>query len=72
MATVAALKMLVVGATGGLGQCLVREALERGHTVSVLVRDRAKLVTLLGDANVGRLASIHVGDAKNVSLAGAV
>jgi uncharacterized protein YbjT (DUF2867 family) len=72
MATAAAkLKMLVVGATGGLGQCLVREALSRGHIVSVLARDRAKLVSILGDATVGRLANIHVGDAKNPIIAGA-
>ena len=66
---VASVAMLVVGATGGLGRCLVREALERGHVVSVLVRDRAKLASILGDDIVGRLAAIHIGDARNPMVA---
>jgi putative NADH-flavin reductase len=35
--------MLIVGATGGTGRQLVAQALERGHTVTVLVRTPAKL-----------------------------
>ncbi len=34
----AALHVLVVGPTGGLGQHVVKEALAAGHTVSVLTR----------------------------------
>lgn len=64
------LKTLVVGATGGLGQCLVREALSRGHAVSVLVRDRAKLSTVLGDDVIARIVSVHVGDAKDAAFTG--
>ena len=37
------LSLLVVAATGELGKVIVKEALERGHAVSVLVRDEAKL-----------------------------
>ena len=36
-------RILVVGATGGTGQQLVRQALERGYEVTALVRDPAKL-----------------------------
>lgn len=53
--------VLIVG-VGGLGQCMVREALERGLRVSVLVRSRDKLVATLGEATAARLHSITVGD----------
>lgn len=54
--------ILVVG-VGGLGTHLVREALDRGAEVSVLVRDRAKLETRLDAATIGRLSRVTVGDA---------
>jgi len=63
-----ALNVLVVGATGGLGRAVVREALERGHRVSVLVRDTGKLQTVIGPDAMRRLAQIHVGDAINAQL----
>lgn len=34
----------VFGATGTIGSCIVAEALQRGHTVTAVVRDPAKLV----------------------------
>lgn len=37
------MKLLVFGATGGSGRELVRQALEQGHAVTVLVRDPAKV-----------------------------
>jgi uncharacterized protein YbjT (DUF2867 family) len=37
------LKLLVLGASGGVGQWLVRLAAERGHEVTALVRPTAKL-----------------------------
>ena len=37
------LRLLVVGATGGTGRQLVTQALERGHAVTALVRNRSKL-----------------------------
>ena len=58
------LKVLVVAATGGLGSSLVKEALSRGHTVSVFVRNEAKLNEELGDV-LSRLAAVHVGDARD-------
>lgn len=36
-------RLLVVGATGGTGRQLVAQALERGHEVTALVRDPARL-----------------------------
>jgi nucleoside-diphosphate-sugar epimerase len=36
-------RVLIVGATGGTGRLLVAQALERGLTVTVLVRDPARL-----------------------------
>lgn len=37
------MKLLIVGATGGTGRELVRQALEQGHTVTALVRTPRKL-----------------------------
>lgn len=36
-------RVLIVGATGGTGRQLVAQALERGHVVTALVRNPAKL-----------------------------
>ncbi|KAJ3067080.1 hypothetical protein HDU98_009702 [Podochytrium sp. JEL0797] len=57
-----ALNVLIVGATGGLGQCLTREALQRGHAVSVFVRSVDKLNQYLSN-ETSRLASTHTGSA---------
>ena len=42
------MKLLVLGATGGTGRWVVRQALEAGHTISALVREPAKLVPAPG------------------------
>ena len=59
----AMLRLLVVAASGGLGTAVVREALSRNHSVSVLVRSQDKLAAALGnDASLlTKLAAIHVG-----------
>ena len=44
--------ILVIGATGGTGQAIVREALDRGHRVSALVRSRDKAGPLLPGARL--------------------
>lgn len=36
------MKILIIGATGGTGKQLVQQALERGHSVSVFVRNPSK------------------------------
>jgi NAD(P)H-binding len=38
-----ALKIVVYGGTGNIGQRIVHEALNRGHTVTVVVRDPSAL-----------------------------
>jgi uncharacterized protein YbjT (DUF2867 family) len=35
------MKILVLGATGGTGRLIVHDALEKGHSVVVLVRSKA-------------------------------
>jgi len=37
------MKLLIIGATGGTGQQLVKQALEQGHILTVLVRDPKKV-----------------------------
>ncbi len=37
------MKVLVIGATRGIGLCFVEQALDRGHSVTALVRDPGKL-----------------------------
>ncbi|ORY44376.1 NAD(P)-binding protein [Rhizoclosmatium globosum] len=53
------LRVLVVGATGGLGSQLTRESLSRGHRVSVLVRSPEKLGHV---HDTSTLASVFTGD----------
>ena len=45
MTTIATKKVLVLGATGGTGQQVVAQALQRGHDVTVLVRSPQRLTT---------------------------
>lgn len=54
---------LVVGAAGGLGRCILREALSRGHAVSALVRSREKLAAALSPSELSSLRAVHEGDA---------
>ena len=61
--------LLVVGAAGGLGSAVVREALRRGHAVSVLVRSEQKLNETLG-ADVLRLKAVHVGSGNEPAVVG--
>lgn len=59
--------VLIVG-VGGLGKCMVLEALERKLRVSVLVRHRAKLEETLGAATVRRLDKVTIGDGTDPSV----
>jgi len=54
----AAPKLLVLGATGGTGRLIVRQALERGYDVTALVRSPEKGAGLAG-------ARTFVGDARD-------
>lgn len=57
-------RLLVVG-VGGLGTCVVSEALERGLAVSVVVRDEAALVQRISAATVDLLDTVIVGEGTN-------
>ena len=37
------MKIAIIGATGRQGSLLLREALQRGHQVTAIVRDKTKL-----------------------------
>jgi uncharacterized protein YbjT (DUF2867 family) len=41
-------KVLVLGATGGAGQLIVRDAVAKGHSVVALVRSKAGASDLAG------------------------
>jgi len=53
------MKILVIGATGGTGREVVRQALEKGHHVNALARSAADAAPLLPGAD------IHEGDARD-------
>lgn len=55
------LDVLIVG-VGGLGRCMVQEALGRNLRVSVLVRNRARLDADLGASTMARLRNVTLGD----------
>ena len=64
--------LLVVAAAGGLGSAVVREALQRNLSVSVLVRSPDKLREVLGPADVARLQAVHVGSAADAASVASV
>ena len=53
------MKLLVLGATGRTGRHIVTQALEKGHQVTILARDRSRV-----DDQHGRLRVIE-GDVRN-------
>lgn len=55
------MKVAVIGATGRTGRPLVEELLRRGHTVTALVRDRAKLGPL------AERVTVVTGDSRDVA-----
>ena len=52
------MKVLVLGATGGTGRLIVRDALEKGHSVVAMVRSKTSAPDLPG-------ADIIEGDARH-------
>ena len=65
-----AMKLLIIAASGGLGRTLVREALSRGHTVTCLVRSRAKLAGAL-EPELLRRVTVHEAAVTAASLSAA-
>ena len=63
------MKITVLGATGRTGRHVVRQALERGHTVTAVVRDASKLEPATGLTVV--TADVHDGPAIAAALRGA-
>ncbi|WP_018626708.1 NAD(P)-dependent oxidoreductase [Niabella aurantiaca] len=61
------MKIAIIGATGFVGSALVKEALERGHVVTALARDTAKIGGL-----TGRLTLKNVDVADEAALAAAL
>ncbi len=56
----ASLSLLIVAAGGGLGRAIIREALSRGASVSVLVRSAEKF-NQEAAADVPQLAAVYEG-----------
>jgi uncharacterized protein YbjT (DUF2867 family) len=56
------LRILVIAATGNLGQRITKMAVAAGHSVSVLVRSKEKLEKLFDSSRVGSLTAFE-GDA---------
>ncbi|KGH46816.1 hypothetical protein IN07_10260 [Modestobacter caceresii] len=52
MSTNAPTDVLVVGATGSIGELVVAESIRRGHRTRALVRDRGRTASLPGDAQI--------------------
>ena len=57
------LHLLIIAASGGLGTNLVLEALARGHTVSVLVRNADKLPPDVRS----KLSNVHIGSGDDIN-----
>ncbi|MFI6487702.1 NAD(P)-dependent oxidoreductase [Streptomyces sp. NPDC050564] len=63
------MKLTVFGATGGIGQEIVRQALKSGHQVTAVVRDPARLTVTGGGLEVFR-ADVTDPEALRAAVAG--
>ena len=67
----AMVKLAVVGATGGLGQCIVKQAAASGHTVTAVVRDAAKAAEAFAAFEVSiKVADLASGAGLSEAFAG--
>jgi len=63
-------KILVAGATGGVGEQIVRQLLAHGRSVRILVRDEAKATKLFADTGAPGNLEIVVGDVRRPETLG--
>ncbi len=61
MVTIEEMKIALLGATGFVGTALLSEALARGHQITAIVRDPAKLSTRHD------LLTVEAGDVENTA-----
>ncbi|MGW1404709.1 NAD(P)-dependent oxidoreductase [Streptomyces sp. NPDC002403] len=64
------MRITVFGATGGVGQEIVRQALAAGHQVTAVVRDPARLPVPLSDVQVHTVARVDDPEALREAVAG--
>jgi putative NADH-flavin reductase len=64
------MRITVFGATGGVGQEIVRQAVAAGHEVTAVVRDPARLPVPLSDVQVHAAAHIDDPEALREAVAG--
>ncbi|MEU9618611.1 SDR family oxidoreductase [Streptomyces sp. NPDC088846] len=64
------MRITVFGATGGVGQEIVRQAVAAGHEVTAVVRDPARLPVLLSDVQVHAAAGLDDPEALREAVAG--
>ncbi|MEL5957072.1 NAD(P)H-binding protein [Streptomyces sp. CLV115] len=64
------MRITVFGATGGVGQEIVRQALAAGHEVTAVVRDPARLPVPLSDVRVHTVARMDDPEALREAVAG--
>ncbi|KAH7314502.1 hypothetical protein KP509_21G005600 [Ceratopteris richardii] len=57
--------VLVVGATGGVGQLVVAALIDRGYKTCVVVRDTNKAASVFGETNMDKM-QVFVGDTRNM------
>ena len=63
--------LLVVGATGGTGREVVRQAVANGHTVRAFVRDEAKARAVLGESVQYFVGDVRSGAGIEAAIKGA-
>jgi putative NADH-flavin reductase len=63
------MKLAIIAATGGVGQQLLRQALDAGHDVTAVVRNPAKLPAALGEA---RIVTADLADPEPATLEAAI